>query len=214
MSTSVAHRWIETAVAGYYSRALAAHGATHRGVDWSSRGSQELRFATLLDGIDWSTKPTLLDYGCGWGALAGHLDRLGVACRYVGYDIAPRMIAAARATCGEWPDRRFTADPRELEPADHVIASGVFNVKLDTPREAWTRYVEETIASLGALTRRRLAFNMLPPPSSPEFARDDLHYADPRAVARYSRDALGGTVALREDYGLWEFTVIVSREAS
>jgi hypothetical protein len=214
MSTTVAHRSIETAVADYYSRALAVHGTTHRGVDWSSRDSQELRFATLLDGIDWSTKPTLLDYGCGWGALATHLDRLGVQCRYVGYDIAPRMIAAARLTCGEWRDRRFTADPHELEPAEHVIASGVFNVKLDTPHEAWERYVEETIAGLGALTRRRLAFNMLPSPSSPELGRDDLHYADPAAVVRYCAGAVGGTVALREGYGLWEFTVVVSREAS
>jgi Methyltransferase domain len=211
MSTSVAHRSIENAVAGYYSRAVSRHGATHCGVDWSSRRSQELRFDTLLEGIDWSTKPTLLDYGCGWGALAGHLDRLGVECRYVGYDIAQRMIDVARVTCGEWVDRRFTADPRELEPADHVVASGLFNVKLDIPRGAWSRYVYETIADLGALTRRRLAFNMLPPVSSPELQREDLHYADPDVVVRYSAAAVGGTVALREDYGLWEFTVIVSR---
>ena len=212
MRTSVAHRSIETAVAGYYSRALARHGATHRGVDWSSRQSQELRFATLLDGIDWSTRPTLLDYGCGWGALARHLDRLGVECDYVGYDVAQPMVDAARAICGEWLGRRFTADPRELEPADVVIASGLFNVKLDISREAWERYVYETIAAMGALTRQRLAFNMLPPASSPELERDDLHYADPDAVARCSSAAVGGTVALREGYGLWEFTVVVSRE--
>jgi len=213
MSTFVARRSIEAAVAGYYSRALALHGTTHRGVDWTSRDAQELRFAMLLDGIDWSAKPTLLDYGCGWGALAGHLDRLGVACRYVGYDVAPRMIDAARGVCGERADRRFASDPRELEPADHVVASGVFNVKLDVAPDAWTRYVEDTIATLGAMSLQRLAFNMMPPASSPELARDDLHYADPGAVARHCRAALGGTVALREGYGLWEFTVVVSREA-
>ncbi len=64
---------IESTVAGYYSRALAAPGPTPRGVDWSSRASQELRFATLLDGIDWREVPSVLDYGCGWGALAEHL---------------------------------------------------------------------------------------------------------------------------------------------
>jgi hypothetical protein len=214
MSTFVAHRSIETAVAGYYSRALALHGTTHRGVDWTSRDAQELRFATLLDGIDWSAKPTLLDYGCGWGALACHLDDLGVECRYVGYDVAPRMIDAARAACGERADRRFTSNPGELDPADHVVASGVFNVKLDVAPDAWTRYVEDTIAALGALTLQRLAFNMMPPASSPELARDDLHYADPGDIVRHCRSAVGGTVALREGYGLWEYTVVVSREAS
>jgi hypothetical protein len=37
MTSPVAHPSIESAVARYYSRALATHGPNHRGVDWSSR---------------------------------------------------------------------------------------------------------------------------------------------------------------------------------
>jgi hypothetical protein len=202
---------IEGAVAGYYSRRLAAHGSTHRGVDWSSAESQELRLETLLGGVDWRGRPSLLDFGCGWGALAGHLDRLGVACDYVGYDIAPTMIEAARAC---FPGRCFTSDPEDVRPADHVVASGIFNVRLDTPGPDWAGYVEATIARLGSLTRRRLAFNMLPPASSPELARPDLHYADPAAIAELCRRTVGGRVSLRERYGLWEFTVILERGAA
>ncbi len=192
-------------MAGYYGRALAAHGPTPRGVDWSSRASQELRFATLLRGIDWSAAPSVLDYGCGWGALAEHLE--GTPCTYVGYDIAPAMIAAARPRSGA----RFTCDPADLAPADHVIASGIFNVKLDTPQAAWSRYVEETLARLWSLTRRRLAFNMLPPASAPALARPHLHYASPAAIVAHCARTLGGQVSLRDRYGLWEFTVILER---
>jgi SAM-dependent methyltransferase len=209
MALPVAHRSIESAVAGYYSRALAAHGPTHRGVDWSSRESQELRFATLLNGVDWSGTPSLLDFGCGCGALAAHLDALGVACDYTGYDIAPAMVQAARRLVGERPDRRFTSDLAALAPADIVVASGIFNVKLDIPHGEWLRYVDDTLATLGSLARRRLAFNLLPPASSPELARADLHYADRDAVVDLCTTRLGADdVAVREGYGLWEFTVV------
>lgn len=211
--TRPAQSSIESTVAGYYSRAIEEHGATHRGVDWSSRASQELRFATLLDGIDWSDKPTLLDFGCGCGALAHYVDRLGFDCDYVGYDIAPAMIDAAVRSHGEHDDRRFTSDRDALEPADIVVASGVFNVKLEIPRSSWAHHAGDTIARLGALTRRRLAFNMLPAATAQELERDDLYYANAEAVVRYCRAVVGGEVSLREDYGLWEFTVVVVREA-
>jgi SAM-dependent methyltransferase len=214
MAVPVAHHSIQAAVAGYYSRALAEHGPTHRGVDWSSRASQELRFATLLDGVDWSGAPSLLDVGCGCGALAVYLDRLGVSCDYTGYDIAPQMVRTARRVVGERPGRRFTSEVATLEPADLVVASGIFNVRLDVPADDWQRYVEETIADLGALSRRRLAFNLLPPASSPQLARADLHYAEPDAVVASCAATLAADdVVVREGYGLWEFTVVATWDA-
>lgn len=207
--TSLAQRPIESAVAGYYASALARHGRTHRGVDWSSDASQRLRFEVLLGGVDWSRAPTVLDVGCGYGALVAYLDELGVACDYTGYDISCAMVDAARRTVGEREDRRFTTDLDALEPADVVVASGIFNVKLDIDRSTWTTYVGETISRLGALTRRHLAFNMLPAASSPELERADLYYANPGAVARYCRSAIGGAVDVRDGYGLWEFSVVV-----
>ncbi len=188
------------AVAEYYGRALAEHGPTARGVDWSSAAEQALRFAVLLEAVAWSPRPSLLDYGCGYGALAGVVaDR----CDYVGFDIAPQMLDAARRA---HPDSRFVEQP---EPADYVIASGIFNVKLDASAAAWEAHVDETIARLGTLARRGLAFNMLPPASPPERARADLHYAEPEAIAARCREF--GEVTLRRDYGLWEFSVLVTR---
>ncbi len=190
-------------VAEYYGRTLAAHGPTARGVDWSSEADQELRFAVLLGAVQWAPAPTLLDYGCGYGALAAYLDAHGLACDYAGYDIAPSMLAAARRA---HPRRAFVETPG---PADYVIASGIFNVKLDTPTAVWETHVQETIVRLAALARRGLAFNMLPPASSPQRARDDLYYAEPDVVA--ARCSELGEVTVRRDYGLWEYTVTVLR---
>jgi hypothetical protein len=210
--TRVAQSTLESAVTRYYSRAIEEYGPTHRGVDWSSCASQELRFATLLQGVDWSGQPTLLDFGCGCGALAHHLDRLSIECDYVGYDIAPAMIDAAVRSHGQHDARRFTSDRDELERADIVIASGVFNVKLETPRMTWAHHAGDAIVRLGQLARRRVAFNMLPAASAQELERDDLYYANADAVARYCRAVIGGEVSLLEGYGLWEFTVVVERQ--
>jgi SAM-dependent methyltransferase len=209
-----AHGPIEAAVAEYYSRAFAEHGADHRGVDWSSRESQEARFEVLLDGVDWSRRPSLLDYGCGYGALGGYVDRIGAECRYVGHDIVAGMIETARLANAGRDDRSFTTLAPELAGAaaggfDEVMASGIFNVRLDARPAAWEAYVWDTVVRLGSLAGRRLAFNMLPPVSAPELARPHLHHADPRGVAERCETLLGGRVTVRENYGLWEFTVVV-----
>ena len=122
-----------------------------------------------------------------------------------------RWCSTARRIVGERAGRRFTSDLATLAPADLVVASGIFNVKLDVADGDWQRYVDETIATLGALARRRLAFNLLPPASSPQLERADLHYADRDAVVALCAATLGADdVAVREDYGLWEFTVVVT----
>src|SRR5258707_10030322 len=53
----------------YYTAKLAEHGPRARGVDWSSESSQLLRFEKLLEVCDLSVPFSLIDYGCGYGAL-------------------------------------------------------------------------------------------------------------------------------------------------
>ena len=57
----------------YYETKLSAHGPTPAGVDWNSHESQELRFSQLA--YLWQNEPdaSLLDYGCGYGALAAYV---------------------------------------------------------------------------------------------------------------------------------------------
>jgi SAM-dependent methyltransferase len=201
---------IHAAVADYYSRRLTEHGASARGVDWSSAESQTLRFGVLLSGIDWTETTSLLDYGCGYGALADYLDRRSVRCRYVGYDIAPSMIHAAHARHLDRIDREFTTNASELSSTDHVVASGIFNIRLGISQSVWGRHVEATLDAMAALAQRTLSFNMMPPASPPERAREDLYYADPDRIAEFCERRFGGDVLLQEEYGLWEFTVTVT----
>jgi SAM-dependent methyltransferase len=198
---------IEDAVRGYYTGRLAEHGPTPRGVDWNGAESQEARFRQLLRLVD---GPCVLgDYGCGYGALLGFARAAGFAGEYRGYDLAPAMVAAARDRHGGDPLVAFGDHEDILAGCDVVVASGVFNVKLDTPVTDWEAYVFRTLDRLADLGPKGFAFNALTGYSDPDRRRPDLYYADPcrlfdRCKRRYSRQ-----VALLHDYGLYEFTILV-----
>jgi hypothetical protein len=97
------------------------------------------------------------------------------------------------------------------ETADFAIASGVFNVKGDTPAEAWTAYVHDTIDLLARTGQRGFAFNVLSLSSDPDRRRANLYYADPNETLAWCLQRFGRSVALLQDYGLYEFTVVVRR---
>jgi hypothetical protein len=106
---------------------------------------------------------------------------------------------------------RFTANEAALEPADFTLASGIFNVRLDTSVEDWTRYVLHTTSMLDRLGQRGFAFNMLTSYSDADRMRSDLFYGDPAFFFDYCKRKYSKQVALLHDYGLYEFTVLVRK---
>ena len=202
-------------VGRYYTDRLRQFGATPRGVDWNSAESQALRFSRLLEVLpaarDCDPPTSLIDYGCGYGALADYLAERGPALDYRGFDVSVEMVAAAEARHGPASGRSYTADVHTLQPADFVVASGIFNVKLDHPLDAWRGYVWDTIATLNRLSRRGFAFNMLSMCSDADKRRADLFYMDPGEALTGCLQRFPRQVTLRHDYPLYEFTIIVRK---
>jgi SAM-dependent methyltransferase len=195
----------------YYENRLSAHGATPAGVDWNSRESQELRFAQLARLWQHEPDASLLDYGCGYGALAAYVRGQGHRGRYVGFDVSDSMVDAARTHLASLADCRVTSQRAGLQAADYAVASGVFNVKQDATAEVWTTYVWDTIADLAALGTRGFAFNALSSYSDVEKRRPDLFYADSLMLFDRCKRELSRFVTLLHDYPLYEFTLIVRR---
>jgi hypothetical protein len=104
---------------------------------------------------------------------------------------------------------RFTTSEGELERADYTLASGIFNVKLQTDDATWHDYVVSVLDSLSSLSGMGFAFNMLSRHADPQLMRSDLYYADPGRYLRLCAERYSRSVALLHDYGLYEFTVIV-----
>lgn len=197
------------AVTAHYERALATHGPTAKGVDWKDEDGQRLRHRQFLRLVEHDPEASILDMGCGYGDFLPFLRAHGHRGRYIGLDIAPAMVEAARRLHGEGADRVFLLGAESAEAADYAIASGILNVIRGADPTAWQAYVDGVIEGLARASRRGFAFNMLSLNSDPERRRADLHYADPAAmlaamIARHGRHA-----AVLQDYGLWEFTMIV-----
>ncbi len=201
---------IKQRVGEYYTGRIREHGASARGVDWNSEESQVLRFTQLARLLSDSGPYSVIDFGCGYGALVPFLEARGPDFQYQGFDISNEMVEQARKD-HSGDHLRFTTSEAELEPADFTLASGIFNVKLDTPVEDWTKYVLHTAATLDRLGRRGFAFNMLTSYSDPDRMRSDLYYGDPCLFFDHCKRTYSKQVALLHDYGLYEFTVIVRK---
>jgi SAM-dependent methyltransferase len=203
----------------YFEGKLKEHGPTARGVDWNSERRQEICFRQLVrivenpHGIQQNAAPTILDYGCGYGALARWLVQAGIPfSRYQGFDFTPSMIEQARHLFGALENVEFTDLDAEVAPADFVIASGLLGLKLNAELLEWESYVFSLVERLWSYSHRGFAFNSLTSYSDPERMRPDLYYPDPARLFDFCKRNLSRNVSVLHDYGLYEFTILVRRD--
>lgn len=208
----MSNKTILAGVNSYYSDKIARHGATPQGVDWNSAESQALRFRELLTICTGSAPFSILDFGCGYGALLDQIALSHKACSYIGFDISEPMIGTARELHSGQADVAFTTDRDSLGVADYAVASGIFNVRLNATETEWKSYIIETLEQLDSLSKRGFAFNMLTSYSDAEKMRSDLHYGDPCFYFDHCKKRYSKQVALLHDYGLYEFTVLVRKQ--
>jgi SAM-dependent methyltransferase len=195
----------------YYSRTIRQHGPTPQGVDWNGEAGQVLRFKQLAGLIESPDGFSLNDLGCGYGAFKDYLNSQGLFFDYHGYDISADMLEAARARHPEASNTRFVRAAAPDRIADYGIASGIFNVRLQTSDPDWQQYIQTTLNTLDRTSRRGFAFNALTRYSDVEKQRPDLYYADPLTWFDHCKRHYSPQVALLHDYGLYEFTLIVRK---
>lgn len=203
---------IHKKVSEYYTQKIIKHGTCSQGVDWNSFESQFLRFEQLCKILPASTSEifTILDFGCGYGALIEYLKSKYSSFSYTGFDISEEMINQARKLYPD-PNFIFTSNEQLLSKYDYIIASGIFNVKLDTNISEWEKYIFETLKKMNNLSTKGFSFNMLTKYSDKEYMKDYLYYADPCIFFDYCKVNFSRNIALLHDYGLYEFTIIVRK---
>ncbi len=195
----------------YYEAKLRAHGATPAGMDWNSQASQELRFRQLARLWEDDPDAGVVDYGCGYAALAGYVRAGGHRGRYVGFDVSADMIQAADGHVAALGGCRVTSRRDDLSPLEYAVASGVLNVRQQAGDAEWASYVRETIADLALLGTRGFGFNALTLYSDADKRRPDLYYADPLELFDHCKRTYSRFVTLLHDYPLYEFTILVRR---
>jgi SAM-dependent methyltransferase len=132
-------------VARFLDEKVLRLGPVPEGADFNSLEAQERRFAQMTCVLDLRTPFSLLDFGCGYGALGPILlERGPPLTAYTGDDVASAMIEHTRSFLPERLEAQLTTRLEEAEPADFVVASGIFNIKFDVPVGEWKAHVIET----------------------------------------------------------------------
>jgi Methyltransferase domain len=195
----------------YYSQKIEEHGPTPKGVDWSGEEAQQISFTQLVKVLpECITKEiTVLDYGCGYGAMSNFLNSKSRLIKYIGYDITPQMIAQAIKSN---PDQTWLTKLADQMRFDYVIACGILSVKQNVDEEVWKKHVLETLNQLNKLSKKGFAFNSLTTFSDKEKMKDYLYYANPMELFEYCKTKFSGRVALLHDYPKYEFTILVRKE--
>lgn len=202
-------------VAGLYSENLKHHGLASRSVGWKDQESHFLRFEKLVQVIDvqpGTQNVTVNDLGCGYGAMFKYLDELPSLelAGYYGYDISDEMLAAAKKFIAD-PRLQLVKSPKVIHEADFSFVSGTFNVRMEASDEAWTAYVKDTLMNLADKSRKGLAFNLLT--TYVDWKQEDLYYADPFMFFDFCKRNISRYVSLLHDYPLFEWTMLVRKEA-
>lgn len=199
-------------VSEFYERALERNGVSAEAVGWKDRAAQIKRFRKLVK--PWYGIESILDVGCGLGALAEHLQEVYPVwfnrIRYAGIDIMPEFIDVARARLGRYENMEmamgarvfYETDVRQIMPADMedhdhlrfdlVVASGAL-AHHHMPEKI------EMLDEMWKATRHILAFNI------------KLQDADLKELALIMPRFKSGDWTIVHDYGLDEATIHVRK---
>jgi SAM-dependent methyltransferase len=196
----------------FFGEALDTYGTTALGANWNSKTSQELRFEQLVKLCDRTHPFSMIDYGCGYGAMINYLTDKSYTVTYMGYDLLESMVEKARELFKGRANCTFTTNLAELQTADYVVSSGIFNIRFQYAQEIWTEYVLETLHKMNDLSSRGFSFNMLTKYSDADHMRPHLYYADPGFLFDYCKTHFSRNVALLHDYDLYDFTILVKKQ--
>lgn len=193
----------------YYSDKITSHGATSEGVDWNGKESHFLRFEQLCKNLPINKQFSLMDFGCGFGALVEYLNEKKYSYTYTGFDISKEMIAKAQELYIS-KNINFTSNLKHYV-YDFTVANGIFNVKLDSSDDKWLEYIKETLTVINKMSIKGFSFNILTSYSDEEYKKEFLYYADPKYIFDYCKNNFSKNIALLHDYDLYEFTIIVKK---
>ena len=198
----------------YFNEKIEKHGATPLGVDYNGREAQEIRFEQLAKVIDPSTPFSVIDFGCGYGALFEFLGTKNRQFEYYGYDMLEKMIVTGREAHKDFSNAHFTHQANELPLSDYLLAGSIFNNKFDASYDEWQNLVLETLKQMNSLCEKGFSFNMLTKYSDADrmAERPDLFFCDPLFFFDFCKHNFSRNVALLHDYGLYDFTILVRKD--
>ena len=207
------------ALSKHYDELVSKFGSDPKSNQWRDQISQIRRFEILLNGLSLSlslSKLSILDFGCGTGALFSYLKS---TCQfkgnYTGIDISANAIAIAKSIHPDGEFQQFDILANELPASyDYVFVSGTFNNQSENHLE----WVCENLQKLFQNTNVALIFNMLT--NYVDYKDEGVYYSDPEELFGFCKRELSPAVnllhseSIYEDLPPFEYVIQVFKSAS
>jgi SAM-dependent methyltransferase len=203
-------------IVAHYESCLERHGDTHLGVDWPNAEDGATRHRVMLELIKRDSrgggKVSLLDFGCGASHLYEYIREQNLGqIEYVGLDLSKKFVALSRS---KFPEIEYLCldvmdeSPR-LREFDYIVMNGVFTEKRELSFDKMFDYFSTLLPKVFASARVGLAFNVMS--KHVDWERADLFHLPFDTMAAFVSKALARNFVIRNDYGLYEYTVYVYR---
>lgn len=201
-----------TSICRHYEECFHREGDTHKGVDWPNYNDAILRHRVMSGVFRDQENISVLDIGCG---LAHYLDYLKIYeskknIKYAGLDISEKFIAHCKQ---KHPEISFIQQDILLNPVnikvDFCIINGLFTVKRDIPDDIFFSFMKDMIKTSFGLCNKGIAFNVMS--KNVDWEREDLFHLSLDEVTAFLCKEISRNFIIRNDYGLYEYTVYIYR---
>lgn len=196
-------------VENYYKQKFNQFGPTPRGVDWNGSESQNLRFQVMFDAVDnqFSVDTRVLDYGCGYGELAGFLLKNRYQGLYTGYDLVSDSISFAQHKYDQHENITFINHLEGNSKYDFIFASGIFNIYPGDSKAWLNSHVRTCFLEMSGLSNI-IIINFLKP--NPTRSVPNLFFPSRSEIESVLPESFKIDYII-DNYGLWEWTAVLKR---
>jgi len=202
----------------HYAESFREHGCSPQGVDWGPRPADHVlrldrMLAVMLPGDKAGDRPSILDVGCGYGALLDRVKERHIGLEYTGVDVCAEMVDAARERHPSAAWRVVDLAELQDQPTfDYVVCNGILTQKLNVGIKDMDHFAQDAIRKMFTLCRRGIAFNVMS--THVNFMTDRLYYRNPIELLSWCMCELSPHARLDHAYPLYEYTIYLFRRAA
>ncbi|MFC4817365.1 MULTISPECIES: class I SAM-dependent methyltransferase [unclassified Flavobacterium] len=204
-------------IISHYEKCLEIHGDNHLGVDWPKIEDVDKRYKVMLDIIKFDEQnlksPTVLDFGCGTAHLLEYIIKNQYQnIQYSGLDISQKFVDIAQK---KFPTVDFYCcdifeTKSNMPTFDYIVMNGVFTEKRELTFDQMWDYFTKLIILVYEKASKGIAFNVMS--KSVEWEREDLFHVPHDLLSEFLCKNLTRNYIIRNDYGLYEYTVYVLKK--
>ena len=205
-------------IINHYEKCFKKFGDTARGVDWTKEEQVDIRYQVMLEITNFYEKSyninkniSILDFGCGLSQFYEYINKNDLNhVEYTGLEISKIFFEESKK---KYPNNLYIfgdilKNGNLLNKTyDYIILNGVFTEKRDLSYDYMFNYLEKMIVSIFKSCTKGMAFNLMS--KQVDWEVETLFHVPIDDIANLLTKKITRNFIVRNDYGLYEYTVYV-----